>query len=446
MSSDAAVLGLRGDLDEALTSDYLREQRWFGAQTREVSGVTVVDSVPVAVDLAVALVDVNFSGGGRALYQVLLGESDGEVRDATRQPDISRRVLELVATGGSSDGRDGRITYKAIRSIDGVESFDVELVGGDQSNTSTVVGNLMLKTYRRVVAGVNPELDMLLFFSEHGFAHVPNLVGWYSYAGTHIDATLGIVQCFVPDAVDGWKLGLEEVATAPAVFGARLRRLGQVVGEMHTVLASDAADAAFMPEEPTPESSGLVTAKIDEEIDSMFDEFSARDELAPLAGRRDDAHSMIAQLAGGFTPGRMIRTHGDLHLGQTLWAAHDWLVIDFEGEPARPASERRQKSFPLRDVAGMLRSISYLVATLERDGHEVPGGWEAEAREQLLDGYRTGAPGAVLPQSVEAQDRQLGLFELEKAFYELRYELDNRPDFVPIPVQSILAILERQVQ
>ncbi len=154
---------------------------------------------------------------------------------------------------------------------------------------------------------------------------------------------------------------------------------------------------------------------------------------------------MIGALAGGFTPGRMIRTHGDLHLGQTLWAAHDWMIIDFEGEPARPASARRQKSFPLRDVAGMLRSISYLAATLERAGRPLPATWESEARGQLLEGYRSSAPSAVLPQTVEAQDRQLGMFELEKAFYELRYELDNRPEFVAIPVQSILSLLERQV-
>ena len=446
MSSDAALLGLRGDLDEALTSDYLREQRWFGARTRDVSGVTVVDSVPIAVDLAVALVDVYFSGGGRALYQVLLGEDEAEVRDATRRPEISRRVLELVAAGGASEGRDGRITYKAIRSIEGVESVDVQLVGGDQSNTSTVVGNLMLKTYRRVVAGVNPELDMLLFFSEHGFAHVPNLVGWYSYAGSHIDATLGIVQCFVPDAVDGWKLGLDEVASAPAVFGARLRRLGEVVGEMHTVLASDAADPAFMPEEPTPESSGLVIAKIDEEIDSLFDEFSMRDELAPLAGRRDDARR-------DDRPARR-RLHAWPHDARPRRLAPGSDAVG-RARLARDRLRRRagapRERTPPEELPAARRGRHAPIDLLPR-GHartrRPPGSRGVGRRRaaQLLDGYRAGAPAAVLPQSVEAQDRQLGMFELEKAFYELRYELDNRPENVSIPVQSILAIIERQVQ
>jgi trehalose synthase-fused probable maltokinase len=338
------------------------------------------------------------------------------------------------------------LTFKAIRPIDGVESFSVRPTGADQSNTSVVVGDLMLKVYRRVDAGVNPELDMLLFFAEHGFAHVPYLVGWYSYAGSHVDATLGIVQCFVADAVDGWKLGLDETAKRPAAFAARIRRLGEVIGEMHAVLAADAADAAFMPEDPTPESSGLVTAKIDEDIDAVFDEFAEREELAPLAGRRDDAHALVSNMAGGFAPGRVMRTHGDLHLGQTLFAGDDWLIIDFEGEPARPASERRQKSLPLRDVASMLRSLAYLVATLERDGVSVDEGWEAEARGAFLEGYRATAPSGVLPQSTDGQERQLALFELEKAFYELRYELDNRPDFAAIPVQGILDILERAAQ
>ncbi len=446
MSDDVVILGTNGDLDESLVTDYLREQRWFGAQTREVSGVSVVDSVPIDDDLAIALIDVHFSGGNRGLYQVLLAERDGEVRDGTRLPELARRTLGLVASGGSSEGREGRLTFKAIRSIDGVESLDVHPTGADQSNTSTVVGSLMLKTYRRVLAGVNPELDMLLFFAEHGFGHVPNLVGWYSYAGSHVDATLGIVQCFIPDATDGWKLGLDEGAHAPAQLVARLRRLGEVIGMMHTVLAADAADPAFMPEEPTPEATGLLSARIDEEIDAIFDEFATREELGPLTGRRDDAHAMVANLSGGFTPGRMIRTHGDLHLGQTLWADDDWLIIDFEGEPARPASARRQKSFPLRDVAGMLRSISYLVATLDDDGHPLPADWEVAARAELLEGYRASAPATVLPLTAEAQDRQLWMFELEKAFYELRYELDNRPDFAPIPVRSILSLLERQVQ
>jgi trehalose synthase-fused probable maltokinase len=294
-----------------------------------------------------------------------------------------------------------------------------------------------------VQAATNPELDMLLFFTEHGFAHTPELVGWYVYEGERVHATLGLFQRFVPDATDGWSLGLRELATTPNAFLERLHRMGAVIGEMHGVLATDASDPAFAPEEPTPESAGLVTARIDEEIDRTFDEIGDREELSPLIGRRSDAHDLLVRVSPSAGAGRTIRTHGDLHLGQVLHHDGDWMVIDFEGEPARAASARRQKASPLRDVAGMLRSISYLVAAARRAGTDVDDGWEDEAREQFLDAYRASSAVVVLPASLEAQDQQLVMFELEKAFYELRYELDHRPDWIDIPVTSIVSMLER---
>jgi maltokinase len=443
MTDDRRILGRAGELDSDVLVDYLRDQRWFGARTREIVGATAVDSVRLTgSDLSIALVDANFRTGTRELFQLLLEDRVGKTFDATARPELAQRLVELVAVDGAIDGRDGRLTCQSIRPIAATDAAEIHAIAGEQSNSSVVVGEVILKTYRRIEPGVNPELDILLFFAEHGFKYAPSLVGWYGYQGERIDATLGIVQCFVPDTTDGWKLGLREGDGSPDGFLRRLHQMGTVVGEMHAVLASDTADAAFAPEEPTPESTGLLTAKIDEEIDAIFDEFSEREEIAPLAGRRDDAHALLASLAGSSSPGRIIRTHGDLHLGQMLWNGQDWFVIDFEGEPARPASSRRQKSPPLRDVAGLLRSISYLAWTLTR-GDGVPrDGWERDARRRLLDGYRETVSSTVLPQTVEAQERQLGMFELEKAFYELRYELDHRPDYAPIPVHSILSILE----
>ena len=186
-----------------------------------------------------------------------------------------------------------------------------------------------------------------------------------------------------------------------------------------------------------------MTARIDEEIDSTFDELGDREEFAPLAGRRGDAHDLLGMLAQSTTLGRNIRTHGDLHLGQVLWQGDDWRVIDFEGEPTRGVATRRQKTQALRDVAGMLRSFSYLAATLDRAGHPLSATWEQEARDRFLTGYRDTPAVAVLPATPEAQDGQLVMFELEKAFYELRYELDHRPDWVDIPVRSIATLLDR---
>ena len=144
--------------------------------------------------------------------------------------------------------------------------------------------------------------------------------------------------------------------------------------------------------------------------------------------------------------GRVIRTHGDYHLGQALWTrAEDWLVLDFEGEPARSLPERRRKRSPLRDVAGMLRSFAYAAsASAIQRGVEAPEGWEERCRSAFLAGYFATAESVLLPSGEQATERLLTVFELEKAVYELRYELHNRPDWVPIPVAGILRMLEER--
>jgi maltokinase len=437
-------LGAHGVLDDDALLAWLQEQRWFGAHARQVNAAALVDRVRLSDDpaLELALVDVNFEAGTHDLYQLLLRETDGELFDATTEPDLGTRLVELSAAQAVRESDAGRLTFNSIRPIEPPSVPEAYTLGGEQSNTVVVVGDLLLKTYRRVRPGVNPELDMLLFFAEHDFPHVPELAGWYAYEGERLQATLGLLQRFLPDAVDGWALGTAEAAHAPDAFLDRLHRLGVVVGEMHGVLGTDRGDPAFAPEDPTPESAGLVTARIDDEIDATFDELGDRAEFAPLAGRRSDAHALLAVLGQSSVHGRSIRTHGDLHLGQALWRDNDWLVIDFEGEPARSAPARRHKAQPLRDVAGMLRSFAYLVATLDRRGERVRAGWEAEARERFLAGYRDTAVAAVLPANLEAQDSQLAMFELEKAFYEVRYEFDHRPDWVDIPIASIVELLD----
>jgi trehalose synthase-fused probable maltokinase len=445
-------LGADGLIDDDALLPFLQEQRWYGAHSRDVQGAGVVDSVPLCEDgrLRVALVDLRFDTGAHDLYQLLVREVDGEIFEAAGDPALATRLVELAAERATVEGEDGHIKFDAIRPIVPPGEAVASAHGGEASNTVVVVDDLLVKTYRRVRAGVNAELDMLLFFAEHDFTHVPELAGWFGYEGERVQATLGLLQRFVPDAVDGWELGLRELATSPAAFLDRLELLGSVVGEMHGVLASDGSDAAFAPEDATPESAGLVSARIDEEIDATFDELGDREELAPLVGRRSQAHELVLATASSSALGRTIRTHGDLHLGQALWhtddkGVGDWMVIDFEGEPTRSAATRRQKSSPLRDVAGMLRSFSYIATAARRDGLAVAEAWEQEARQRFLGAYRASPAASVLPSSPEAQDQQLVLFELEKVFYELRYELDHRPDWVDIPVGSIVDLLEGAV-
>ena len=251
----------------------------------------------------------------------------------------------------------------------------------------------------------------------------------------------------MPDGLDGWELALDELVEAPERFLGRLGRLGEVTGAMHTCLASDPSDPSFAPEEPSLESLGLLTATIDEEIERAFidlpDDLEA---LEPIRQRGEEIRERLRELTHAGSGGRIIRHHGDFHLGQTLWApSDDWVILDFEGEPARSLPERRRKRSPLRDVAGMLRSFAYAAsAVVLLRGAEAPAGWEERARTEFLAGYTSSVDPMLVPSGQEAFEKLLSVFELEKAVYELRYELTMRPDWLPIPVAGILRILEEE--
>jgi trehalose synthase-fused probable maltokinase len=223
----------------------------------------------------------------------------------------------------------------------------------------------------------------------------------------------------------------------------RVRALGQVTGEMHAVLGSDASDPAFAPEEPSAEALALLTADVEEQIERIFIDLPDAPEVAPIAGRGQDVRERLQSLTHIGAGGRVVRTHGDFHLGQTMLTDRGWVILDFEGEPARTLPERRRKRSPLRDVAGMLRSFSYVTAAVELlRGAQAPEGWEERARSAFLEGYLERTDPALLPPGEAATRQLLAVFELEKAVYELRYELNNRPEWVPIPVAGIVRLLE----
>ena len=317
-------------------------------------------------------------------------------------------------------------------------------IAAEQSNSSVVFGDeLILKAYRRLEPGINPELELLRFLTERGFANIAALAGWYGYAGRPMDATLGVLQEYVSGAQDGWELALSELRRDPEGFLSRLRRLGEVTGVMHTTLASDATNPAFAPEEPSFEAIALLVASVDEEIEELFLTLPDDPALEPIAGRAEEVRDRLRTISHGGPVGRVIRHHGDYHLGQVLWAGNDWVVLDFEGEPARSLSERRRKRSPLRDVAGMLRSFAYAASASElTNGVPAPPGWEERARGEFLAGYFGIVDRSLVPPGEEARQKLLAVFELEKAVYELRYELNNRPDWVRIPVAGIARLLE----
>jgi trehalose synthase-fused probable maltokinase len=419
--------------------DYVHEQRWFGGKSLDVTGAEIVDQGVLRAEprLADALVELRYGDGNHHLYQLLHSEDE---YDVIADPSTGAELVALLRRGATVPTTDGQIVFEPFAELPVTAGESSRVLGIEQSNSALVVDDtLFIKLYRRLEAGENPDLELSRFLVSHGYEHVPRLYGWWSYAGPLLGATLGMVQEYVPGSIDGWSLALEELVGRPDDFVARTHRLGQVIGELHATLASDADDPAFSPEEPSPESVALLTATVDEDIEQVFLHLPSDDDsVAPIAGRGDAVRDLLRGLASVGSVGRRIRHHGDLHLGQVLWGDGDWLVIDFEGEPARTLPERRAKRSPLRDVAGMLRSFTYAASVAGVPHTDV----EERSRAEFLEGYIEKVQGSGLLPPREATDRLLRIFELEKAVYELRYELSHRPDWVPVPVAGIMRLLE----
>ncbi len=414
--------------------EWVTEQRWFASKAREVASVNVLEHIALSDSprLGIELIETRFHAGTHELYQLLTGEPDG-----------LRRLAAMLGAEATVDG----VSFHG-----GLEpTGEIRPMGAEQSNSSIVFGEKqVLKVFRRVEPGVNPELEMLRFLSSRGFANVATLTGWYDYSGELMQTTLGIMQEFIGDARDGWESALDD----PLGVLARIPDLGAATGEMHSVLATDTNDHAFAPEEPSAEALSLLTATIDEQIEQVFLELpSANPALAPIMGRAEEVRDRLQAMSHVGVGGRLIRHHGDYHLGQTMLAAGRggaedlrWIILDFEGEPARSLLERRRKRSPLRDVAGMLRSFAYAAsASALLRGLPAPEGWEEQARRAFLDAYLDTINPALLPAGRPATDKLLAIFELEKAVYELRYELNNRPDWVPIPVAGIARLLQEDI-
>jgi maltokinase len=460
------------ELDESQLGAWLSAQRWFGAKGQEVIATSVLESVELAPGepaCVLGIAEARLAAGTHELYQLLLavgndaqeGEEDVVasldgvvVREALTDPRAAGALAELLRDEATV--RAGEGTEVAFRWADAERTISaqpkVRPMGAEQSNSSIVIDEAFaLKVFRRVEAGDNPELEMLRFLTDHGFDAIAPLSGWYALESTLVDATLGVVQHYVHGGRDGWDLVVGALAAGRGdALLDEIEELGRVVGRMHTVLASDLNDPAFAPEEPSQEALALLTATIDEEIERVFLDLPEDDPaLEPIAGRAQDVRDRL-ELLTHVSGGRVIRHHGDLHLGQTMHIAGDperqWVILDFEGEPARPLIDRRRKRSPLRDVAGMLRSFAYAASASElQRGVPAPPAWEEGARERFLRGYLETVDPTLMPSAQGATYTLLTVFELEKAVYELRYEVDNRPDWVPIPVAGIARLLEEPI-
>lgn len=360
--------------------------RFYGAKSEAVEKVEVVRELPVE-GARLMLLRVN----GRELYQVLVDAAGDDI--LTTSPE-----LYLDAVFGTHHG-------------EGLPTGEVRAIEGEQSNTSLIVGDRMVKVFRHLEAGLNPDVELLSEIPD--CPHIAPVRGWVT---TEIDGaahTLAMAQDFVPDADDGWRFALD-FATLDAPFGAEASLLGEATRAVHEALAR-----ALPVEQVGVEKLG---ARLGQQLDDLVKRAPVLEEFA------DDARAVYAALTDDET--RIQRIHGDLHLGQVLRTSESYVLIDFEGEPARPLAERRRPDSPLRDVAGVLRSLDY-AAHFSGDGPHDPAAWVQEAQAAFLDGY-----------GIE-EGPLLDAYILDKALYEVVYETDNRPEWVDIPLAAVRRTLRR---
>ena len=427
-------------------AEWLPRQRWFAAKTRRIHQVTFADAVPLGGDV-VLLADVELGGGGHERYALPLARGE-DVVDALENVGFARHLVALLAGAGAIAGERGEI--RGVPAAGLVERWPqgppadltVRRIGGDQSNTSVVLGDaFVLKQFRKLAEGINPEAEIPRFLTERtSFRNTPRLAGHLEYRDARGGVTtLAAVQALVSDAVDGWQWVLARLRE-PNGRGATvqaLRRLGERTGALHRALASEPDDPAFVPEPITAADVASWTDAVVRQLASARAAWPGESiTVDPSA-----VHAGLRHLVGR----RKIRHHGDFHLGQTLYqpTAGDWMIIDFEGEPLRPLEERRRKHAAPRDVAGMLRSIDYAAASAPDVGTPLDV-WKTDAARAFEEGYRQAAGAAsFLPESEAAFDQVVAVFELEKAAYEIVYEANNRPAWIQIPKRGLLTAAAR---
>ncbi len=411
--------------------DELRGARWFGGKSRGLRSASVVDRAAWA-DLTLRLVQVSYDDGGSETYVLL---------ERLEDPAVPRSLLRQFDGTTVRTERGGNLVFEPthlLRELDRGRTEPISVLRGEQSNTSIRFGDsVILKLFRRVQFGPNPEVEIGWFLTEHtdfhGTSAVVGSLEYHSPDGAR--ASVALLQQFVPNIGDAWQTTLQRLSRGD-FSTSPIARLGDTTGALHVALAQSGGGPEFDPEPIADADVNAWHAAISSELCQAaraLRQHGATVDEKQLLARADG----IRALAGACK----IRHHGDYHLGQVLESPDGaFVIIDFEGEPAKSLSLRREKRSPLRDVAGMLRSLDYARHAAARAGNAEPhalNDWYLAARAAFLDAYfarvRPGAP-QLLPKDIEPA---LGAFELEKAAYEVLYELNNRPDWVAIPLAAL---------
>ncbi len=437
---------------EAALREFLEESRstqWFTGKDRAIADVRVAAEAALADAGAVrwTLLDVVYDDGGRETYQTPLVVDGPRVRDALDDPRCARALVDGMRDGRSLPTAAGALVLAAdpafAATFASVGGAPVARIGGPQSNASVRVGDtLLLKVYRKPEPGVCIEREIAAHLTAQGYTNAPRLYGTATLAAAGAETTMALLFEYIAGADDLWTHALRALhggASASLVEDAA--RLGRRVGELHHALGAATDDPAFCPAYVTAADHAVWAAAIAREVDLTIDAAArAGHDLAPaLAAARGALRARALTLADAAPGGKKTRIHGDLHLGQVLMRSGDFVIFDFEGEPARDREERRDKYSPLRDIAGVLRSFAYAEAVARRGGAAVAPGFGAHAAAAFVDAYRGALAGASLvPEPDDAFTALLSALELQKALYEVRYELQSRPDWVAIPASRLL--------
>jgi len=431
---------------EALPA-WLRTRRWFGGKDAPIASVTAADEAVVS-DLRVLTLEVSYRDRPKERYLLPMR---GEQLEEALDEEACRALFEVMRGRRELPTRNGRLRGESFdAALDEVgKPARVRRLTAEQSNTSIVFDEkVILKLIRKLEPGRNPELEMGAKLKERGFRATPTLLGALTLLSggeaTRLsggeatalsggEATVGVAHRFARVDGDGWSYVLSALKNGSSRLLGEVRELGARVGELHAALA-DPNDPAFAPEPITAFDLRRWRGTLTRELDTTLKAAAAA--VPELSKRRAALEARIEELTSAAPAGVRLRQHGDLHLGQVLHSEGAWLIFDFEGEPARPLAERREKYPPAKDVAGMLRSFAYAIATAERSGADA-GKLRQPIRDAFLGGYRSRA-AALLPLDERASAALLELFELEKLLYELRYEVGHRPDWIGIPARDLL--------
>jgi maltose alpha-D-glucosyltransferase/alpha-amylase len=501
---------MRTQLEKDVLPDYVSRQRWYGAKPEPIKRVRIADHTLWQTheqQWLVAIFEVEATKVERYFIPLALAWDEEEERTKNLGPAIVAKTRQLAKVGLLADAffdesycraliaaigastelatAHGKLRFRptsafARLSGDGIADLPFNRPQAQSSNTVVSFGDrLFLKAYRRLQSHTNPELEIGRYLTEVAkFAHCVPLAGYIEHLGADGTATtIGLLQAYVENQGDGWSYafdylerfleatnasGSDADADVHGAFVTLMHTLGVRTGELHSALALRSNDRDFSPETASAEDLQGWTRTVRDEAQLSLDLLArssaelpvqARDLAATVLTRRALVLQRIESLVAAGDGWRRCRYHGDYHLGNVLIHLNDFVLIDFEGEPARSIAERRRKHTPLRDVAGMLRSFNYAKSTaLERGAEQTDidprlvaraDEWERQVREAFLRGYAEAVSGAELFPSFEAARTVIELFEYEKALYELRYELANRPSWAGIPLHGLIELLDR---